>query len=108
MPAINPEALNPQRQQDISFKVDSGHLYPQSVLLLAQGIQKPRPLAQNELQPGEAGGYINDQGQRITYQQGSGFDPTDALLLYLLWRNPPGYGYGYPPVIVSSPGSGTF
>jgi len=108
MAVTPPDGSNLQPEQDISLKVESGQLFPQSALLLAQGIQKPRPLAQNELQPGEAGGYINDQGQRITYQQGSGFDPTDALLLYLLWRNPPGYGYGYPPVIVSSPGSGTF
>jgi len=36
--------------------------------------------------------------------KGSGFDATDALLLYLLWRNPPGFGYGAPPIIVSNPG----
>jgi hypothetical protein len=108
MAVTPPPGSNLQPEDGISFKVEPGQLFPQSVMLLAQGIQKPRALAQNELQPGEAGGYINDRGERVTYQQGGGFDWTDALLLYLLWRNPPGWGYGAPPVIISSPsGSST-
>jgi hypothetical protein len=107
MAVTPPAGASLQSEQDIKFKVESGQLFPQSVMLLADGIQKPRPLAQNELKPGEAGGYINDRGERVVYQQGSGFDATDALLLYLLWRNPPGYGYGYPPVIVTQPGGST-
>lgn len=106
MAVTPPAGATLQPEQDISFKVESGQLFPQSVMLLAQGIQKPRPLAANELQPGEAGGYVNDRGERVVYRDGGGFDATDALLLYLLWRNPGGYGYGYPPVIVSSPGGG--
>jgi hypothetical protein len=103
--AVTPPAgISLQPEEDINLKVESGQLFPQSVMLLAQGIQKPRQLAQNELQPGEAGGYIDDKGQRHTYQQGGGFDASDALLMYLLWRNPPAWGYGAPPVIVSSPG----
>jgi hypothetical protein len=107
MAVTPPAGASLQPEQDITFKVESGQLFPQSVMLLADGIQKPRPLAQDELKPGEAGGYINDRGERVVYQQGSGFDATDALLLYLLWRNPPGYGYGYPPVIVTQPGGST-
>jgi len=99
-----PAGANLQPEEDVNLKVESGQLFPQSVMLLAQGIQKPRQLAQNELQPGEAGGYVDDRGQRHTYQQGGGFDASDALLMYLLWRNPPAWGYGAPPVIVSSPG----
>ena len=102
-----PAGANLQPEADLNLKVESGQLFPQSVMLLAEGIQKPRQLAQNELQPGEAGGYVDDKGQRHTYQQGSGFDASDALLMYLLWRNPPGWGYGAPPVIVSSPGGST-
>jgi hypothetical protein len=100
-----PAGAGLQPEEHITLKVESGQLVPQSVMLLAQGIQKPRQLAENELQPGEAGGYIDGQGQRHTYQQGSGFDASDALLMYLLWRNPPGWGYGAPPVIVTSPSS---
>ena len=97
-----------QPEENLTFKVESGQLFPQSVMLLAQGVQKPRQLAANELQPGEAGGYINDRGERVVYRQGGGFDASDALLMYLLWRNPPGWGYGAPPVIVNSPsGSST-
>jgi hypothetical protein len=99
-----PAGASLQPEENITLKVESGQLFPQSVMLLAQGIQKPRQLAENELQPGEAGGYIDGQGQRHTYQQGGGFDASDALLMYLLWRNPPGWGYGAPPVIVTSPG----
>jgi hypothetical protein len=95
-----------QTEDNLDLEVKSGQLFPQSVMLLAQGIQKPRQLAQNELQPGEAGGYVDDRGQRHGYQQG-GFDASDALLMYLLWRNPPYWGYGAPPVIINSPGGST-
>jgi hypothetical protein len=105
--AVTPPAGSTfQPEQDISFKVEGGQLFPQSVMLLAQGIQKPRQLAANELQPGEAGGYVNGQGQRVVYQN-NGFDSSDALLMYLLWRNPPGWGYGAPPVIYAPSGSNT-
>jgi hypothetical protein len=100
-----PAGANLQPEEGITLEVESGELYPQSVMLLPQGLQKPRQLAQSELQPGEAGGYVNDKGERVTYQQGGGFDASDALLMYLLWRNPIGWGYGAPPVIVGSPGS---
>jgi len=96
-----------QPEENITFEVKSGQLYPQSVMLLAQGMQKPRALAQNELQPGETGGYINERGERVVYRQGGGFDSSDALLMYLLWRNPPMWGYGAPPVIIHSPGGTT-
>jgi hypothetical protein len=99
-----PAGANLQPEDGLNLEVKSGQLYPQSVMLLAQGVQKPRQLAQNELQPGEAGGYVDGNGQRHTYTQNGGFDASDALLMYLLWRNPPGWGYGAPPVIVSSPG----
>jgi hypothetical protein len=94
-----------QPEDDIAFEVKSGQLFPQSVMLLAQGMQKPRALTQNELQPGEAGGYVNERGERVVYQQGSGFDASDALLMYLLWRNPPFWGYGAPPVVYTPGGT---
>jgi hypothetical protein len=103
MAVTPPPDSNLQPEDNITLKVESGQLFPQSVMLLANGIQKPRPLAPSELEPGQTG-YINDRGERVVYQQGSGFNATDALLLYLLWRNPPSYGYGAPPVIVSNPG----
>jgi hypothetical protein len=97
MAVTPPAGSDLQPEGDINFKVESGQLFPQSVLLLAQGIQKPRPLAPSEVEPGQVG-YINDRGERVVYQQG-GIDATDVLLLYLLWRQPPLYGYGAPPII---------
>lgn len=94
-----------QPEENIPFEVKSGQLFPQSVMLLAQGMQKPRALAENELQPGEAGGYVNERGERVVYRQGSGFDASDALLMYLLWRNPPMWGYGAPPVVYTPSGT---
>src|SRR5215212_707745 len=41
MAVTPPAGATLQPEQDISFKVESGQLFPQSVLLLAQGIQKP-------------------------------------------------------------------
>lgn len=99
-----PAGASLQPEEILSFEVESGQLFPQSVMLLAEGVQKPRQLAASELQPGEAGGYINERGERVVHQQGGGFDSTDAMLMYLLWRNPGGWGYGAPPVIINSPG----
>lgn len=104
MAVTPPAGSNLQPESDITLKVESGQMFPQSVMLLAEGLQKPRPLAPSEVEPRQVG-YLNERGERVTYQQGSGFDTTDALLLYLLWRNPPTYGYGAPPIIVNSPGS---
>ena len=81
--------------------VKADELFAQSVLLLPEGMAKPRPLAPSELNPGEVG-YVNERGERVVYQ-GGGFDTTDFLLMYLLLRNPPLFGYGAPPVIVGSP-----
>jgi len=68
--AVTPPAGSDLQPEDsITLKIESGQLFPQSVLLLAQGIQKPRPLAPSELEPGQTG-YINDRGERVTYQQG--------------------------------------
>lgn len=104
MAVTPPQGSGLQPESDISLEVKGGELFPQSVMLLAEGIQKPRALAPSELEPGQVG-YINDRGERVVYQQGSGFDAGDALLMYLLWRNPPLWGYGYPPVIVNNPTS---
>ena len=100
-----PAGAQLQAEDGITLKVESGQLFPQSVMLLADGMQKPRQLTESELQPGEAGGYVNDRGERVVYQQGGGFDASDALLMYLLWRNPPMWGYGAPPVVMPG-GSG--
>lgn len=97
-----PSGSSYQAEENITLDVQGGQLFPQSVMLLAQGMQKPRPLNANELQPGQTG-YINERGERVIYQQGSGFDASDALLMYLLWRNPPMWGYYSPPIIISGP-----
>jgi hypothetical protein len=107
MSVTPPAGSTYQSEDSIRFKVEGGQLFPQSVMLLGQGIQKPRQLAQSELRDGEAGGYVNDRGERVVYQQGGGFDASDALLMYLLWRNPPGFGYYSPPIIYSPSGSST-
>jgi hypothetical protein len=107
MSVTPPAGSTYQTEDNIPFKVEGGQLFPQSVMLLDQGIQKPRQLAQDELRDGEAGGYVNDRGERVVYQQGGGFDASDALLMYLLWRNPPGFGYYSPPIIYSPRGSST-
>jgi hypothetical protein len=97
-----PAGSNLQGEDDLHIQVESGELYAQSVLLLPVGTTKPRPLSASEVGPGEAG-YVNPQGQRVVYQ-GGGFDMTDAMLMYLLFRSPTAYGYGSPPVIVNNPG----
>ncbi|MFN8526240.1 MAG: hypothetical protein U0821_24335 [Chloroflexota bacterium] len=98
--AVTPPAdAGLQPESDITLEVKADELYPQSVLLLPTGIAKPRPLAPSELNAGETG-YVNSQGQRVVYQ-GGGIDATDIMLMYLLWHNPPMYGYGAPPVIIT-------
>lgn len=106
MSVTPPSGSSYQSEDSITVKVEGGELFPQSVMLLAQGIQKPRALTANELRDGEAGGYVNERGERVVYQNG-GFDASDALLMYLLWRNPPGFGYYSPPIIYSPGGSST-
>ena len=104
--AVTPPADSSlQSEADITLEVESDELFPQSVMLLAEGIQKPRPLSPSELNPGEVG-YLNERGESVVYQQGSGLGLDDALLMYLLFRNPPGFGYGAPPIIYSPPRPG--
>ena len=102
MAVTPPPGSGLQPETDINLEVKADELYPQSVLLLPEGIAKPRPLAPSELNPGETG-YINGRGERVVHPAGSGIDMSDLLLMYLLFRNPPGFGYGAPPIIVSSP-----
>jgi len=94
-----------QPEDNITLNVKGDELYPQSVLLLAEGVARPRPLSPSEVNAGEVG-YVNGRGERVVYQQGSGLG-TDLLLMYLLFRNPPAYGYGAPPIIAGGPSSGT-
>lgn len=103
--AVTPPAgsgLQPEDQ--ITLEVKADELYPQNAVLLPEGVAKPRPLTPGELNPGETG-YVNGRGERVVHQQGSGFDTSDFLLMYLLMRNPPAYGYGAPPIIINNPGS---
>jgi hypothetical protein len=102
MAVTPPAGSGLQPEDDITLEVKADEGFPQSVMLLAEGIAKPRPLAPSELNPGEAG-YVKPNGERVVYQQGGGFDMTDALLMYMIMRNPPSFGYGAPPVIVGSP-----
>lgn len=106
MAVTPPNGSGLQPEGEITLNVEAGELFPQSVMLLAEGVQKPRPLSPSEMNPGEVG-YLNERGERVVYQQGSGFGLDDALLMYLLFRNPPGFGYGAPPIIYSPsrPGS---
>ena len=105
MAVTPPPGSGLQPEADITLEVEADELFPQSVMLLAEGVQKPRPLSPSELNPGEVG-YLNERGERVVYQQGSGFGLDDALLMYLLFRNPPGFGYGAPPIIYSQPRGG--
>ena len=109
MAVTPPPGSGLQPEGEITLEVKADETFPQSVMLLAEGVQKPRPLSPSEMNPGEVG-YVNERGERVVYQQGSGFGLDDALLMYLLFRNPPGFGYGAPPIIYSpprsSPGSG--
>ncbi len=105
--AVTPPQGSPlQPETDIPpFEVKADEQFPQSVMLLPQGVAKPRPLAPSELNPGEVG-YVNQRGERVVYQQGGGLDMTDFLLMYMLFRNPPIFGYGAPPLIANSPSGG--
>jgi hypothetical protein len=107
MAVTPPPGSNLQPETDIPpFEVKADEQFPQSVMLLPEGVAKPRPLAPSELNPGEVG-YVNQRGERVVYQQGSGLDMTDFLLMYMLFRSPPLFGYGAPPVIMNSPGTST-
>lgn len=106
MSVTPPAGSGLQPEADITLEVKPTETFPQSVMLLAEGIQKPRPLAPSEMNPGETG-YVNERGERVVYREGSGFGLDDALLMYLLFRNPPGYGYGAPPVFYPSRTAGT-
>lgn len=95
-----------QPEEDLSITVEAGETYPQSVLLLPEGVAKPRALRPDEVS-GEQVGYVNGRGERVVYQNQGGLDTSDFLLMYLLMRNPIGWGYGAPPVLVGSPGGGS-
>lgn len=106
MAVTPPPGSGLQPEADITLNVEAGEVFPQSVVLLAEGIAKPRPLAPSELNPGEVG-YVNGRGERVVHERGSGLDTSDFLLMYLLMRNPPAYGYGAPPIIINNPGAST-
>ena len=100
MSVTAPPGSGLQPWDDLQLAVESEELFLQNVPLLAEGVAKPRPLAPSELEAGQSG-YVNGRGDRVVHSGGP--DLTDFLLLYLLMRNPPGFGYGVPPVIVSAP-----
>lgn len=106
MAVTPPTGSGLQPESDITLNVEAEEVFPQSVVLLPEGVAKPRPLTPGELNPGETG-YVNGRGERVVHQQGSGIDTTDVLLLYLLMRNPPAYGYGAPPIIIGNRGPAT-
>ncbi|MBA2451048.1 MAG: hypothetical protein H0V51_23800 [Chloroflexi bacterium] len=101
-----------QPENDIpTLDVKADELFPQSVLLLPEGTTKPRVLDASELNPGEVG-YVNGRNERVVYQ-GGGIDTSDLLLMYLLFRQPPMFGYGAPPVLAggrrgSTPGAAPY
>lgn len=103
MAVTPPAGSGLQPEDEISIAVEPGETYPQSVLLLPEGVAKPRALRPDEVS-GEQVGYVNGRGERVVYANQGGLDTTDFLLMYLLFRNPVGWGYGAPPVIVGSPG----
>jgi hypothetical protein len=106
MAVTPPPGAGLQPEDNVTLDVKADEQFPQSVLLLREGVAKPRPLTPSELNAGEVG-YINDRGERVVHQQGGGIDTTDLLLMYLLFRNPPAFGYGAPPVLVGGPGTST-
>lgn len=103
MAVTPPAGSGLQPESDISLQVKSGETYAQSVLLLPEGVAKPRPLTPAEASNGETG-YVNSRGERVVYGN-SGPDFTDFAFMYLLFRNPGYYGYSSPPVIINNPGS---
>ncbi len=102
MAVTPPAGLSLQPEEGITLEVEPSETYAQSALLLPEGVAKPRPLTGDEAGNGQVG--YSQNGQRTTYSSG-GLDLTDYLLMYMLFRNPGGYGFGAPPVIVSNPGS---
>jgi hypothetical protein len=102
MAVTPPAGAGLQPESELNLEVQPNETYAQSVLLLPEGVAKPRPLGPNEVGNGQVG--YSQNGQQRTYSSG-GLDLTDVMLMYLLFRNPIGYGYGVPPVIVSNPGS---
>lgn len=104
MSVTPPSGLGLQPEDDLGLQVRGDETYAQSALLLPEGVAKPRPLEPEELS-GEQVGYTQGS-QRVTYPSG-GAGLSDYLLMYLLFRNPGGYGYGAPPVIISNPGGST-
>jgi hypothetical protein len=102
MAVTPPAGLSLQPEDELNLEVQPEETYPQSALLLPEGVTKPRPLTPEEAGNGQVG--YSHNGQNRTYSS-SGLDLSDFLLMYLLFRNPIGYGYGVPPVIVSNPGS---
>ena len=107
MAVTPPPGSGVQPESDITLNVQAEELYPQSVLLLPEGVAKPRPLTPGELNSDQVG-YVNERGERVVHDRGGGVDMTDMLLMYLLLRNPPGFGYGAPPVLIGGPRGGTF
>jgi hypothetical protein len=106
MAVTPPAGSGLQPEEDLSITVEAGETYPQSVLLLPEGVAKPRALRPDEVS-GEQVGYVNGRGERVVYANQGGLDTTDFLLMYLLMRNPIGWGYGAPPILVGSPGGST-
>ena len=106
MAVTPPPGSGLQPETDINLEVKADEQFPQSVLLLPEGVARPRPLAPSELNPGEAG-YINSRGERVVHSAGSGIDTSDLLLMYLLFRNPPLFGYGAPPIMIGGPSTST-
>ena len=102
MAVTPPTGLGLQPEDNLNLAVEPNETYAQSALLLPEGIAKPRPLTPEEAGSGQVG--YSQNGQNRTYSNG-GLDLSDFLLMYLLFRNPIGYGYGAPPVIISNPGS---
>jgi hypothetical protein len=101
MAVTPPAGLNLQPEEELNLEVEPNETYAQSALLLPVGVAKPRPLSPQEAGSGQVG--YSHNGQNHTYSN-SGAGLSDFLLMYLLLRNPGGFGYGAPPVIIGNPG----
>ena len=102
MAVTPPAGSGLQPEDELNLEVKPEETYAQSALLLPEGVAKPRPLSPEEAGNGQVG--YSHNGQNRTYSSG-GLDMTDFLLMYMLFRNPGGYGYGAPPVVIGNPGS---
>jgi hypothetical protein len=102
MAVTPPAGQGLQPEDELNIEVEPNETYAQSALLLPEGVAKPRPLSSEESGNGQVG--YSHNGQNRMYSSG-GLDMSDFLLMYLLFRNPGGYGYGAPPVIIGGPGS---